>query len=383
MVIGIDIRVLGTGRVSGIEEYTEQLLAHLLPLDGSVQWKLFFAGRHQLARRPWMDLPNVSLYDARTSNRVLWARTWLTGRPHLDRLVGGADAFFFPHFLLGELSSDCRRVMTWHDLSYERMPYLLSWHRRRWHDVQMRPRTHARASDRVIAVSQATADDLVQLYGIPQERISVVHSGIDPQLRRASEQDIARWRERHGIVNPFILALGTREPRKNLPALVRAWDALRRRGDMRRVDLVLVGQDGWLEGPLYEAIRTSKDPHRVRFVGPIDAQDRACALSAASVLAYPSLLEGFGFPPLEAMACGTPVVASATSSLIEVVGDAGILVDPYRVDGLAGALEAVLQDAGLRSRMAAKGYERAARFTWSTAAERTLAVLRSVAESTT
>ncbi|MCC6934633.1 MAG: glycosyltransferase family 4 protein [Candidatus Yanofskybacteria bacterium] len=380
MIIGVDIRVLGTGRMSGIEEYTEQLLAHMVPLDAAVQWKFFFAGTRPLARRSWMELPNARVYDTRISNRLLWARTWLTGRPHLDALVGGADVFFFPHFILGALSRDTRRVMTWHDLSYERMPELLSWHRRRWHDLQMRPRAQALASDHLIAVSRATADDMTLLYGIPSERVSVVHSGIDAQLRRASEQDITQWRERQAIDGPFVLALGTREPRKNLVALVKAWDAMQSRGAVPRADLVLLGPDGWREDALWRAIRATKEPRRVHCIGPADAYDRACALSAASVLAYPSLLEGFGFPPLEAMACGTPVVVGATSSLFEVVGDAGILVDPYRVDSLTRALEAVLGDAGLRSHLAAKGFERATHFTWRRAAEETLKILIASAE---
>lgn len=358
MNIGVDIRVLGTGRVSGIEEYTEQLLAHMIPMGTDVQWKLFYSGRKPLMRRAWMDAPNVTVYETKSSNRMLWARTWLTGRPYLDELVGGADVFFFPHFLLGALSSACKRVMAWHDLSYERMPQLLPLHRRLWHDVQMRPRTFARMADRIIAVSHATADDLVQLYGIPRERIAVVHSGIDSMLRRASEPAIQEWRMRRGIEGPFVLAIGTREPRKNLAALVRACP----------VQLVIMGRPGWMEGSYGDAI----------LIEDADRDERAIALSAASVLAYPSLMEGFGFPPLEAMACGTPVVAGATSSVIETVGDAGLLVDPHRIDDIAVALTSFLSDPGLRSRFIARGYERASHFSWTTAAQRTLEQLRMV-----
>lgn len=361
MIIGVDIRVLGTGRVSGIEEYTEQLLAHMIPLGTDVQWKLFYAGKRPLdyARgKPWMDAPNVTVYDTKMSNRWLWMRTRLTGGPFLDELVGGADVFFFPHFLLGALSPACKRVMTWHDLSYERMPDLLSVRRRWWHAFQMRPRMQARMCDRIISVSRSTADDIVQLYGVPTERIGVVHSGIDPSLRRTSESAIQEWRARRGIDGPFILALGTREPRKNLAALVRACP----------VQLVIIGQRGWMEGEYGNAI----------LIEDADQKERAIALSAASVLAYPSLLEGFGFPPLEAMACGTPVVAGATSSVVEMVGDAGVLVDPYSVDAISAALTAVLYDPGLRSLLVAKGYERASRCTWSSAAHHTLEQLRMV-----
>ncbi len=379
ITIGIDVRVLSTGRTSGIEEYTEQLLAHMVPLDSpDVQFKVLYGGRQPLTRRAWMDAPNVSIHDTGMPNRALWLRTRLTGRPFFDAIVGGADVFFFPHFLLGALSPACRRVMTWHDLSYERMPHLLSWHRRRWHDLQMRPRAQARASDRIIAVSQSTADDLIQWYGIPPERVAVVYSGVDALLRRPSEQIIRKWCLSRDIDGPFVLALGTREPRKNLPALVVAWDALRRREGMHDLQLVIAGQSGWMEDELTKAIRATRAPGMVRLLDGISRDERPLILSAASVLAYPSLLEGFGFPPLEAMACGTPVVASATSSVAEVIGDAGLLVDPYRVDGLTTALESAVGDAGLRSRLVAKGYERVARFSWSDTARQTLQQIRSV-----
>ncbi|MEK7638013.1 MAG: glycosyltransferase family 1 protein [Patescibacteria group bacterium] len=378
MRIGVDIRVLGTGRASGIEEYTEQLLAHMIPLEFAVQWKLFYSGRAPLTRRSWMEMPNVKVYETGMSNRALWLRTRLTGRPFLDTIIGGVDVFFFPHFLLGALSPSCRRVMTWHDLSYERMPQLLSWHRRRWHDIQMRPRAQVRASDRIIAVSRSTADDLTGVYGIAPERIAVVHSGTDPLLRRPSEQVIRQWCESHDIEGPFILALGTREPRKNLPALVAAWNLLRRREGMQNMQLVIAGQSGWMEQELMRSIRATRTPGMVKFLDRIDRAERPLILSAASVLAYPSLLEGFGFPPLEAMACGTPVVAGATSSVVEVIGDAGLLVDPYRIEGITAALEAVLLDAGLRSRLIAKGYERVTRFSWPDTARQTLQQLRSV-----
>jgi len=376
--IGVDIRVLGTGRSSGIEEYTEQLLAHMIPLATDVRWKLFYSGHSALVRRPWMDLPQVEVVEAGMSNRGLWLRSWLTKRPYLDALVGGADVFFFPHFLLGILSPSCKRVMTWHDLSYQRMPHLLSWHRRRWHDVQMRPRAQALVSDRIIAVSHSTAADLRELYGIPAERIAMVHSGVDPLLRRESESVVRQWCLAHDIEEPFILAIGTREPRKNLPALVMAWDMLRRREGMEHAGLVIAGESGWMERELVAAIRATHAPGMVKHIGHVDCSERALILSAASVLAYPSLLEGFGFPPLEAMACGTPVVAGATSSVAEVVADAGLLVDPYRVDGLTDALEAVIRDAGLRSRLIAKGYERVSHFSWAETARRTLREIISV-----
>jgi hypothetical protein len=150
--IGVDLRVLNTGRTSGIEEYTQQILQHMMELDPSLRWKLFSAGRKK-NDLPFALPPNAQQYDTGMSNRLLWATTRLSNRPYLDRIVGGADVFFFPHFLLGAISPECRRVMTWHDLSYELMSELFSWSRRAWHQLQMRPRMQAQAADRIIAVS--------------------------------------------------------------------------------------------------------------------------------------------------------------------------------------------------------------------------------------
>jgi len=378
ITIGVDIRVLGTGRHSGIEEYTEQILSHMIAQAPDVHWKLFYSGRAPLVRRDWMSAQNVSVFETGLSNRLVWLTTKFFGMPRLDEQVGGADVFFFPHFLLGVLSPACKRIMTWHDLSYEKMPHLLSPYRRFWHAVQMQPRHQAHTADRIIAVSSATAQDIVDSYGISRQRVAVVPSGIDPLLRRSSEVEITSWRTLRNIQAPFVLALGTREPRKNLPALIRAWDVARKQSAFRAVHLVIAGQAGWMERDIVRAIATTHTPREVHIIENIDRDERQRILSAASVLAYPSLMEGFGFPPLEAMACGTPVLTSATSSLFETVGDAGLLVDPYRVDQVAAGLVALHADPGLRSRMIARGLERVGLFSWQRSAQATLAEIRSV-----
>ncbi len=375
MNIGVDIRVLGTGRTSGVEEYTEHLLEHLLPLDPSVQFKLFYAGRTPLRRRPWMALPNVRLFDTGRSNRMLLATTRLFKRPRLDRLVGGADTFFFPHFLLGATSPGVRRVMTWHDLSYERMPELFSWGRRAWHHIQMRPRRQAAGADRIIAVSQSTADDLETLYRVPRERVAVIRSGVPASVQRAGDDEISAFRRTHDLYGRCILALGTVEPRKNLEALIFAFERIATR--VSDAQLVIAGPRGWLGKPIARRIAESPAAARIRCLGEIPPVQRTVLLSLASVLVYPSLLEGFGFPPLEAMACGTPVIAGANSSLFETVGDAGVLVDPYAITHLAQAVTTVLDDLPMRNKLIRKGQERVRRFTWEQTAQETLRVLMS------
>jgi glycosyltransferase involved in cell wall biosynthesis len=378
LTVGVDLRVLGTGRTSGIEEYTERLLEHMLPLEHGISWKLFTAGRRPLVRRPWMELPRVSVFDTGRSNRILQLRMRLAGRPYLDRLIGGASVFFFPHFLWGTLSPACRRVMTWHDVSYERMPELFSlWHRF-WHQYQMRPRMQAQLADRIVAVSASTRDDLVRWYGIPTDRIDIIHSGVDPALRRPATGEIESFRVRHGLPQRFIFSFGTMEPRKNVDGLVTAFERFAGQRRFLDVHLVIAGPEGWLMRPTLARIAASPWRTRIRLIGPVPFDQRSLWLSAATIVAYPSLLEGFGFPPLEAMTCGTPVVAGANSSMMETVGDAGLLVDPYSADRIARSLTALLDDERLRSLLVQRGVRRMAAFSWPTAAERTLKAIVSV-----
>jgi glycosyltransferase involved in cell wall biosynthesis len=369
MLIGVDIRVLGTGRTSGVEEYTERLLEHLILLDPNVHYKLFYAGRRALVRRPWMDAPNVQLYDTGRSNRLLWATTRLTGRPYLDRLVGGADIFFFPHFLLGATSPQCRRVLTVHDLSFERFPELFSVSRRLWHRFQMRPRVQVRGADRVIAVSESTRQDVIDLYGIPAERAITVPSGVDSSLVRPPEGDIELFRKEHGLPARFILMLGTVEPRKNIECVITAFERLDRAFD--DVHLVIVGPLGWLWRGIMRQVHQSSVRDRIQFVDAVLPSERVFWLSAASVLAYPSLLEGFGFPPLEAIACGTPAVVSANSSMLQAC-PAALAVNPYSVSQTTASFAAVLGDMNLRRQLIGHGRRIIENFSWERTATETL-----------
>ena len=293
MRIGIDLRVLGTGRTSGVEEYTRHIASHLISLDKSIGYRLFYAGRRPLVREPWMHGSNVELHAYTRSNRAMMLGMRVWGRPRLDVLVGGADVFFFPHIVFGALSRQCPRVVTFHDLSYERFPEFLPLRRRLWHRLQMRPRVQAKGADRIIAVSHSTGRDLQEQYGIPSERIDVIHSGLDPTIIRPPEDALTAFRRSVGLRGRFILSLCTLEPRKNLVGLVRAFEYIADMPDCRDVHLVLAGSEGWMSGTLRRAVRRSQYSHRILMVGPVPRHDRSLWYSAASVLAYPSFFEGF------------------------------------------------------------------------------------------
>ncbi|KKT28796.1 MAG: mannosyltransferase B-like protein [Candidatus Yanofskybacteria bacterium GW2011_GWA1_44_21] len=381
MTIGIDIRVLGAKQWGGIQEYTENLLAHVLPLTPLINYKLFYSSykpslfsNSQDFDFPWLKLPNVELINKRIPNRTLFLGSNVLNQPKLDRLIGGTDVFFFPHFLLGSLTDSCRRITTFHDLSFIHFPEMFSLKRRMWH-FHMQPRWQAKFSDRIIAVSESTKNDLADIYDIDGEKISVIYQGCHPSFRPLDEEakEIFKWE--NSLPERFILSLATLEPRKNLRGIIKAFEIVRK--NHPDLHLVIAGSEGWLAEEFNSVVSSSTENKYIRLAGNVDRVDRVNYYNCALALVYPSFFEGFGLPPLEAMACSTPVIVSHTSSLPEVVGDAGILVDPYDASDIAKGIECVLSDSALSQKLKAKGLNRAEKFSWPQIAEKTLEVLTS------
>ncbi|OGN01207.1 MAG: hypothetical protein A3I26_03645 [Candidatus Yanofskybacteria bacterium RIFCSPLOWO2_02_FULL_43_10] len=379
MTIGIDIRVLGSDTKSGVQEYTENLLARLLPLNKNIKFKLFHSSfRNDLKKYEWMKLPNVEVFSFRMPNKLLFGLAGFFNRPRIDRLIGGADVFFSPHFLLAPLSPDCKRVTTFHDLSYLCFKEFFSWKRNVWHKFQIRLSGKPELSDRIIAVSQSTKKDLTEKYGLPSGKIAIIYSGISDLMFRPAKENLESFRRENNLPDQFILFLGKLEPRKNIVGLIKAFNFLKSSNEFENLNLVIAGEPGWLYKNIYREADASPHKDRIIFKNYIKDEDRKFYYSLASVFVYPSFFEGFGFPPLEAMACGTPVVASFNSSLPEVVGEGGVLVDPHGVVDISMAVKSILVDSGLKKLLVKKGLERVQNFTWNKCAQETLEVLISV-----
>jgi glycosyltransferase involved in cell wall biosynthesis len=253
-------------------------------------------------------------------------------------------------------------VVTAHDMAIYRHP---EWFPGR-QTLSVRlvvPRSMRRAGA-VLAVSRSTARDVAELFDVPAERLHVVAEGVGPRYRPLPEEELAAVRRRFDLPERFVLFVSTIEPRKNLDTLVRAWSGLQ-----RRPPLVVAGGWGWR----YEGTRSLLDQAGgdVRLLGPVQPLDLPALYNLATCLAHPAWYEGFGLTPLEAMACGTPVVASNAASLPEVVGDAALLVDPADVEGWSEALRRLLEDSGLQEALKRRGLERASSFTWSRTAAAT------------
>lgn len=383
MKIGIDVRCLAEGKRTGVEEYTLALLRELFERDRDNEYVLFFnAWKSSAPDFSWATkYPHVSVKAFRFPNKLLNLALWYFRWPKLDRLVGGTDIFFLPNLNFAAVSSRSRLVVTAHDLSFELFPETFSWKQRLWHYF-VNFRGLIRRADRVIAVSHSTRDDLMTEYGVLGKKIRVVPSGVGEQFRPFSRNDahLLSVKEKYRLPYRFLLYLGTFEPRKNILSIVRAYEALRKTGHpaAERLFLVLAGGTGWKDTPLFEEIGKSPYKEDILFPGFIEDGDKAALYNLASVFVYPSFYEGFGFPPLEALGCGVPVITSHSSSLPEVVGEAAVLVDPYQPDELRLALEKVLSEKGFGESLRGKGLERAKAFPWHKTAEATVAVFRSL-----
>ena len=373
ITIGIDIRTLGSGQKSGIEEYTENLLSHMLPLDKRLKFKLFSISFRNISYDyDWLSLPNVEVYRFRFPNRLLFFTSGSLNRPRADELMGEVDVFFSPHFFLTALSSGCKRITTFHDLSYVHFPEFFSWRKNIWHNFEMKPSWQSRFSDRIIAVSESTKNDLINLYQVDPAKISIVHSGIAEDIKRPTDVELENFRKQNNLPGRFILFLGKLEPRKNIPSIIKAFNMVKNKNEFQDLRLILVGSRGWLYGDIFREIRSSGYKNDILLKDHISDVDRKFYYSLAKAFVYPSFFEGFGFPPLEAMACGTPVITSNRSSLPEVVRNGAVLTDPHNVSDIASALLLILRNKEFRKDIIRRGASIAGSFNWTRAAEKTL-----------
>jgi glycosyltransferase involved in cell wall biosynthesis len=297
--------------------------------------------------------------------RVLWeqfAQPWALRRIEADLVHG-------PVFV-GPLFAPCPMVVTIHDLSFLRFPALFRPFNRLY--LTTLTRLSARRARRLIAVSAHAAAEAAQLLAVPSERIDVVYHGVDPVFRPLPAGEIAAFRKLNQVPEQFVLFVGTLEPRKNLVRLVEAFA----RVDDGKTKLVLAGGKGWLYDTLFAQVERLGLEKAVIFPGYVTSDDLPFWYNAATILAYPSIYEGFGLPVLEAQACGTPVLTSNVSSLPEAAGDAALMVDPYDVDALVGGLNRILTDESLRFELREQGLVHARRFSWPRTAYETASVYR-------
>lgn len=372
-------------RSAGIAAYTRALVAAMARLRPETRFLLF--GLSDLARRAVRAVPPDPPAAPLPAN-VAWCRSLLypaiTGFPlPLPRLLplraatGGVDLFHATNYVTPRVPG-VPVVVTVHDLTLLRHPELGTPALRR---LVERAARSVREAARVIADSEATRRDVVELLDAPPDRVRVVPLGCDPRFSPGDAGAARRTVAAElGIAAPFVLHVGTVEPRKNLPALISAFAQARRARRLPQL-LVLAGAPGWGVEPVRARIAAEGLAGVVRLTGPVSAAHLLALYRAADLFAFPSLYEGFGLPVVEAMACGTPVVTADVAALPEVAGGAALIVDPRDQAALAEALDRGLNDLEVRARLKAAGPARAAAFTWERCAAATLAVYDEAAPS--
>jgi glycosyltransferase involved in cell wall biosynthesis len=365
---------------TGVGHYAERLIRHLPRVDPEGSYTAWYLHARGLLRprRFFADVPGLRERASRVPARLFQPVSSRLQVPRLEWLVGGFDVLLATNFLPPPTGHPERAVLVVHDLAFEVYPRTAPQIDERWR------RRFARAVRRcgaVIVPSVSAKGDLVARHGIPEDRVHAIPHGVDAEAFAAvPAEELARVRARYGIRGPYVLFVGGLEPRKNVVALVRAFAA----SGIEASLVIAGGRVRWFpaeEARIFAEARRLPEPVRSRVImtGYVSEPDKRALIAGALALAYPSLYEGFGFPVLEAMAAGTPVLTSNVSSLPEVAGEDALLVDPKDEHAIAEGLRRIVEDGALRERLIGPGRARAAGFTWEATARATAAVLHAVA----
>lgn len=365
MRCGVDGRCLTEAQPSGISWYAFHMLWAMAKQAPQDQFIIFVSGHHP--QRNLVDqlsvLPNVQLRFVGWPNKLLHGAAAIRLMPPLEHWLGPIDVLFAPnlHFLPHYPTTPL--VITVHDLSYQLFPQFLSFKRWWWHRM-IHPANTLQRAKQLICVSAVTQRDVTQHYQIPLERTTVIHSGIPTP---ASAEPVVDLPQHYAVV------LSTLEPRKNVAAVFSAFQQYWSHYPQSQLNLVVVGAAGWKSSKVTNTLQTNS---RIHYYGYVTPGQKTTILQSARMLVYPSIYEGFGFPPLEALQCGVPVITSYTGALPEILGSAALYVDPYIQSDLVHAIHQIDTNQAVRTRLQQAATAIVARYQWDSAAQATLNVLR-------
>lgn len=358
-VIGIDGSRLGLAHRTGTETYAWETLRAMARIAPDLPVRLYlndYAVPEELPKE-WQR------------RSIPFPRLWTHVRLSLEMAKHPPALLWIPAHVVP--ANHPRSIVTIHDLGYLHHPEGHTDRQRRMLDLTTR--WSARVADRIIAVSDLTRRDLMERYRVPDDRIRVIPHGVSDRFKPAHPNEVAAVRTALGIEGPYVLAVGTVQPRKNYDGLARAMSELSAQGYPHQ--LVIAGKPGWLADSVHREVAAARLGDRVRFLDYVSAEQLPALYSAADVVAFPSWYEGFGLPALEAMACGAPVIVSNRGALPEIVGDAGVIFDPGDDSALASTIIQVVSDQAFREALIARGHLNVAPFSWHRTAALTLELL--------
>lgn len=371
MRIAIDAHSVGTG-LGGNESYATNLIEALAEIDHTNQYTLYVTRREAVERfsNRW---PNFSVRSTLPHTPLIRIPLTLSTELRRNPVDVLHVQFTSPPF------APCPVVVSVHDLSFEHLPQTFTWRSRK--QLRLTVRRSARSAAQVIVLSDYGRQDIIEKYRLDPAMVTAIPLAASDRFEPVrNAEELQRVRQTYGIDSDYVLSVGAIQPRKNLERLVAAYSRLRRGSPKGKLPkLVLVGKCAWLYDETLKAIKELELSDSVVVTGYVPEADLPALYSGAICFVYPSYFEGFGLPPLEAMRCGTPVIVGDRTSLPEVVGAAGLLVDPFDIDALAAAIEKVINDSDLRAELSVKGLERAKLFDWRETARKTLTIYQKAA----
>ncbi len=369
MKVCVDIQS-AIGQRAGVGRYTKSLVEHLGDPAGSDELILFY---FDFSRRGHpFPVMGARRKVVRWCPGRLVQKAWKTiGWPPFDRFSGPADVYHFPNFVRPPLTCG-RSVVTLHDIAFLRLPETTERKNLRYLSAQIRKTVDQ--SDMIITVSQFSAREICEQLNVPEDRVTAIHEGLTPNMASPDQDAIKTMRRALNLNRPYLLFVGTIEPRKNIPFLVDVFERL----ESFDGDLVLAGMRGWKYEPILERMKRSRRAVSIRYLEYVDEQWMPALYAGSELFLFPSLYEGFGFPPLEAMMCGTPVLSSTAGSLPEVLGDAAEWAPQFDPELWKNRVETLLGDDTRRETLRKAGRAQAGRYRWADTARKTWEVYRKV-----
>jgi len=370
MRIGIDLHMVNDF-MQGSRTYTYNVTRALIEIDRENDYYLYFSNKPKNIQ-PFLKRSNVHIKRIVPTNRAIRLPFSFPLKLANDRI----DVFHCQYMAPPVLRTPY--VVTLHDILYERYPEFFPPFLRLF--MSLFYPYCARRAAYVLTVSRYCKNSIVDVYGLPEEKVGVAYDGVSNDFRPIDNKPlIDTVKKKYGINSKYILFVGRLEPRKNIPGLIEAFYALKKRHNIPH-KLAVVGMKDFKYLEIYNTAKRLHLDEDIFFTGRVDQEDLPMIYNGADLFVFPSFGEGFGIPPLEAMACGIPVITSNTTAFPEVVGDAGIMINPWKNKELSEAMYAVLSDASLQSKMRSKGLERSKRFSWSQTAQKILGVYEEIYE---
>lgn len=390
MNIGIDIRPLMHPVRTGVGEYTYELLNAIFELDKTNQYFLFYNSQKNISKNlPKWNGDNIHYTHTAWPNKVFNVCIKLFGWPKLDKIIikkcklkienSQLDWFYSPNLNFTSLSKNTKHLITIHDLSFEFFPEFYTKKRQLWHKI-INYKKQCQKATKIIVPSENTKRDLVDKYKIPAEKIQIIYPGLSSVFKNLDIENVRRQqmqiKKKYFLPENFMLFLGTIEPRKNIVGIIKSFEKIY---PLLPADysLVIAGTPGWKNKKIYAAAHQSAVREQIKFIGYIAPEDKPALYASTNLFVYPSFYEGFGFPVLEAMAMGIPVITSDRSSLPELASQASTLVNPNKINEITQAMKEILTNTAQRSNQIKNGLSVVTKFSWDRAAREWLSQLSS------